>query len=240
MERARARRRLGSRRRIAHRGSRPCRARRCGRRTATTRPRRAGSRVESSRRRGDEPSAPATQIPRSPVDRKKRNVRPSAAKTGSCVKRCHRRSRAASSRPSRSMATMSPSACWTRMVPLAAGPNGGGAGISTLALGAGVEREAGRGEEQEDRGDCERPPRRLSGRCDSGDRAHRKPPFEGRPGRQLAGGRGLLEHGVEVVGDPGCRQLIHELSEAGFDAVEGRSCDLPSSRGTAWRFERRR
>ena len=57
---------------------------------------------------------------------------------------------------------------------------------------------------------------------------HGKPPFKGRPGRPLPSLAGLLEHVVEVVGDPGARELVDELGHALFDPVERASCQLPS------------
>ena len=56
--------------------------------------------------------------------------------------------------------------------------------------------------------------------------------------RELQAGRwracaGLLEHVVEVVGDAGGRELVHQLGHAAFDPVEGGHAYCPPTTGDA-------
>ena len=94
------------------------------------------------------------------------------------------------------------------------------------AVAADVDEGRGR-EEPDGRDDRDQPPGigRIGKR--SGDDAHGKPPFRGAPGRSLPSPRRGLEHVVEVVGELGRRELVHELGEPSFDPVEGGHASCP-------------
>ena len=66
-----------------------------------------------------------------------------------------------------------------------------------------------------------------------GDDTHGDPPFQVAPGGPLPRGGGLLEHVVEVVGDPRRRELGHELRDGALEALEGGHANCPFGTG-AW------